>query len=325
MNPAPATNLPTVASPATGAGGSGFAGDPVPPHAGHGPWPWIIGVLVLAIAGAVAYVVVDGNSDEEDADRRISEISVPVVTSPDLSIPDITAPDVTFPEITVPERPDITIPVLTDLTVPDFTVPDFTVPDFTIPDFTVPDLPDFTVPDLTDVTIPDLTDLTIPDFPDVFPGVPSGQGLPNGATSLFDSAATGAIVGLLDDELPGEPTQFNMIIIFPDYALASGVDPDDPGSTVGAVWLAGQVSEGPGMPSVEDVAEVFAATDVDWGAISKLVAEAPALVGGDDGTVTHVIIQRWAFEDGSPLRVLVYVDGEGYVQAAPDGTVLATF
>ena len=159
--------------------------------------------------------------------------------------------------------------------------------------------------------------ITLPTIPVLTPG-----GLSNGATSIFDQAATAAVVADLETSLPGDPTAFTTIVLYPDYAIASAQDPNDPGTATGAIWRAGQVLGGVGIPAIGD-GQPFSTADVDWGAVAGVVAQAPQLLGDPTAEVTHVIVQRWVFDADRPVRVLVYA-GFGYVEAAADGTVVAT-
>ena len=55
----------------------------------------------------------------------------------------------------------------------------------------------------------------------------------------------------------------------------------------------------------------------------QLVAAAPATAEVPDDTVDHVVVQRWGFDPTFPMRMLVYLSGGKFVEAATDGTVIA--
>ena len=54
-----------------------------------------------------------------------------------------------------------------------------------------------------------------------------------------------------------------------------------------------------------------------------MVGQAPTLLGDPTGGVTHVIVSRRDFAADRPMRILVYA-GDGYVEAGPDGAIIAT-
>ncbi len=267
---------------------------------------WIVAVVVaLVLVGVGIFVAVKATNDAEDTKEDIEQ-TIPEVT--DITLPDgVTVPEITVPEITLPEAvtvPEVTLPE--GVTIPEITVPKITVPKITIPDITIPDdhHPGHHHPGHH-----------VPDNP-----VTPGQ-LPGGARSLFDQPATGAVVGDLEQYLPGDPTKFTSVILYPDYAVVSAQDPGDPENTVGAMWRAGRVTGFPGIPAFDIDTHTFTTADVNWDAVSGAVAQAPALLGADE--VTHVIVERWDFEPDLPVRILVYA-GDGYVEVAADGTIIGT-
>ena len=214
-------------------------------------------------------------------------------------------PEITVPEITLPEAvtvPEVTLPK--GVTIPEITVPKITVPKITIPDVTIPDV---TIPD---ITIPDIT------FPKV-----TRDSCPAAPRSLFDQPATGAVVGDLEQYLPGDPTKFTSVILYPDYAVVSAQDPGDPENTVGAMWRAGRVTGFPELPGVRHRHPHVHNRRRELGRGSGAVAQAPTLLGADE--VTHVIVERWDFEPDLPVRILVYA-GDGYIEVAADGTIIGT-
>ncbi len=250
---------------------------------------WIVAVVVaLVLVGVGIFVAVKATDDAEDTKEDIEQ-TIPEVT--DITLPEgVTVPEITVPEITLPEG----------VTVPEVTLPEgVTIPEITVPEITVPD-----------ITIPDIT------IPKVTPGK-----LPGGAGALFDQPATSAVIGELEQYLPGDPTKFTSVILYPDYAVVSAQDPGDPENTVGAMWRAGKVTGFPGIPAFDVATHTFTTADVNWDAVSGAVAQAPALLGADEAT--HVIVERWDFEPDVPVRILVYA-GDGYVEVAADGTIIGT-
>jgi hypothetical protein len=175
------------------------------------------------------------------------------------------------------------------------TIPAFTLPDITAPTGAVP------------ATVPSTTPGTVPDR----------------VSNLWEIATTRPLIDQLDQALPGDPTEFTMVVIYPDYAVAAAQNPDDPANTVGALWRNGAVGAGPAIPASDIDTHTFTEADVDWDAIGGLVAQAPQLLGAA-GAVTHVIVERWDFDPALPMRILVYVEGAGYVEAGADGTVVGT-
>lgn len=271
---------------------------PEPPNSGISKiWLVAVAAAVVLIGGGVFVALRSG----DDADETASTVTVPEITTPNFTIPDDPPRTTLPPGITLPggnTLPDIALPP--DLTIPDLSIPDFSIPDLTIPDTTLP--PATTLPDLT---------------------LPNGGGLPNGASSVFDQAATSAVVGDLEAYLPGDPTQFTEIVLYPTYAIAVAQDPANPDETVGALWRDGKAGSGPSIPSFDIDSELFASADVQWDKVSEIVAQAPTLLGDPGEEVTHVIVQRWSFEPDLPVRILVYA-GRGYVEAGADGTVIGT-
>jgi hypothetical protein len=211
----------------------------------------------------------------------------------------------TFPAVVIPTFPTITVP---HITIPTVTIPGQVLPVDTTPTGTGP-LSTGPVATTAPVEAPPATVAT---------------GIPGGAVALWDTAATGPLMGQFEQSMAGDPTEFTMVVLYPDYAVASAQDPANPTKTVGSVWRAGAFTGFPGTPSNDIASDAFTTADVNWDAIGGLVAQAPALLNVPGNAVTHVIVQRWVFDPTLPLRVLVYVDGAGYVEASADGQVVAT-
>ncbi|MCU1503507.1 MAG: hypothetical protein JWM12_2861, partial [Ilumatobacteraceae bacterium] len=148
--------------------------------------------------------------------------------------------------------------------------------------------------------------------------------LPGGAASLFDDGAAAALAPLLDQAVAGDPTQFTSIILYADHAVTTARDATDPTRTVQITWLlTGVTTDAAKVETIDFTPSLFHIDDVDWNVIPALVAAAPGLTGLDGHPVTDVVVQRWGFDPTFPMRVLVYVDGGKFVEAAVNGQVLA--
>ena len=254
---------------------------------------WILRSVIAAIVAVAGLGF--GLYVYRDSQKKVDEIltTVPTFTFPEVVVPTFTVPKIGVAPISVP-----------NLTVPDITIPDISIPSVAIPPVTAPGAP---VPEAT-ATAP----------------APPPAGLDPSA-SLYDPAALPQLVDLFEQLIPGEPTQFTQIVLYPTYAIASAQDPADPASTVGVLWRAGATTPMPGFPVQDIETHRFTAADVNWPAVAGLVAQAPQLMNVPTGTVSHVIVLRSDFDPTLPIRVLVYVDeAGGYVEADANGAVVAT-
>ncbi|MEO5901033.1 MAG: hypothetical protein ABIR68_13040 [Ilumatobacteraceae bacterium] len=148
--------------------------------------------------------------------------------------------------------------------------------------------------------------------------------LPLGAASLFDVGVAPALAPLLEQALPGEPTQFVSIDVRPDSATVTVQDTSDPTRTEQFAWRPTGLSTGATKQESLDIGpSLFTIADVDWSVLATLVTESPGLMHIADQPVSRVIVQRWGFDPAFPMRFLVYVGGDRFVEAAADGTVLA--
>jgi hypothetical protein len=148
--------------------------------------------------------------------------------------------------------------------------------------------------------------------------------LPLGATSLFEPGVAAALAPLLDQAIPGEPTQFTSIDVHPDFAATIVQDATDPTRTVRFTWrAAGVTTDEPQQEPVDISASLFTTSDVDWDRLATLVAAAHGLLHTANDPVTHVVVQRWGFDPTFPMRFLVYAASSRFIEAAADGTVLA--
>jgi hypothetical protein len=117
-------------------------------------------------------------------------------------------------------------------------------------------------------------------------------------------------------------------MLYPEYASFSVQDPAIAANVDNFTWRGGAVGEAQPVQLVGDgdlEAALYGAAEVDWAAISALVAEAPAAVSVEDGQVTHVVIER-ALPFSSDIRIRVFVSGtrdSGFVDGAADGTMIS--
>lgn len=253
----------------------------------------LVTVILLISVGAGIAVFVATRAVTNRAEQAISQVSVFRGDNPPIA------------PVTLPEgEPSVLLPPTSATVSPDSILPLDSVAGSTLP------TPPTIQPVATEPAPP----------PTEFPG---------GATSVYDTAATRAVTDQLDLGLAGEPTQFTQIVLARDQAVATAEDPTQPDRLIGAYWIGGSVqaatitSSGGG-----DLGPLlFTGGEVNWEAIGGLVAGAPALLNLADGQVTSVVVQRVGFGQTPPIVIDVYVQGaggQGYVEAAADGTILGT-
>lgn len=175
----------------------------------------------------------------------------------------------------------------------------------------------------------DARDLSDPDLSDADR---AALGLPDGVTTLFEQGAAGAVVDAFEDGVPGvgdAPTRFVRLSFYSDYAFAEVQDAAQPAHVDRYPWRSGRVGASTPELTIDDPdAMVFSAADVDWSAIAGLVAGAPAATGVEQGTVSHVIVDRSTFDPSLPITIRIYVTGprgSGFVEASATGVVLAVY
>jgi len=281
--------------------GSGFATG----RSSFRPVVLVIVLVILATSAGAAWFVYKAASDAvDDANNAASDLtfSIPSFSTPTFTIPSFTVPTFTVPTFTVPTIPEVG-PLVT-------VVPLSTVPYETIAQETT--------------TLPTPPPTVLPTPP------PTTTFLPNGGTSVYGDQAPRFVADQLDLGIAGEPTQFTGIILLPESAFATTPDPANPGQIVAFQWIDGQVvpaevttNGDPGDLS----AELFTGGDVDWEAITTLVAYAPAVLNMPDGKVTSVSVDRVGIGNPPPVIIDIYVEGsggQGVVEASASGEILSS-
>ena len=142
--------------------------------------------------------------------------------------------------------------------------------------------------------------------------------------------AARVVADALDIGMAGEPTQFTQILLFADNALATAQDPANPSQIIAAQWVGGRVNQAQvtSTGGSDDLAsELFTGGDVNWEAITGLVAYAPAYLNLPDGQVTNVSIDRVGIGNPPPVKIILTVEGpsgSGYVEASASGEILSS-
>ena len=271
------------------------------------PVVFMIVIIMLAISAGVGWYIYKQASDAvDDAVERSSEQP--------LSTLQVSIPSFTVPTFTVPTIPQIVPPV----TAVPATIGPNTADPPTVPVATLSTVAQETT------TLPTPPPTVLPTPP------PTPTFLPNGATTVFGDGAPRFVADQLDLGLAGEPTQFTEIALFPDYALATAQDPANPSQIIAAQWIDGQVNPAevtstgsPGDLSVE----LFTGGDVNWEAITSLVAYAPAVLNLPDGHVSVIYVDRVGRGNPPPVVIDVYVEGsggKGHVVASASGEILSS-
>ena len=162
--------------------------------------------------------------------------------------------------------------------------------------------------------------ISIPNFPG------DGTGEDAGISQLLDGGPA-ATVAALDAGIPGDPTNFIEIILYPGYAFGTAQDPVQPDHIDRYQWQDGAL--GAPAPQTNDpdaASKVFTIDAVQWGAIAALAADAPRLANVEEGEVTHIAITRdVVFSETHDVVVRIYMTGprgSAFIEATPDGTIL---
>lgn len=156
-------------------------------------------------------------------------------------------------------------------------------------------------------------------------------GLPSSATTMFSPGAAVAVAQALDTAIAagGAPTSFTQISLYPDDAIAVARDADRPDQVDQYAWVAGRVGPSSPHPAVDDLDRLtFTVDEVDWSAVSRLAGSAVAMSGVEDGTITHVIVDRSPSDEQAPVTIRIYVSGphsSGFVEASATGIVLDVY
>lgn len=162
--------------------------------------------------------------------------------------------------------------------------------------------------------------ISIPNFPG--DGSSSGD---DGVSQLLDGGPA-ATAAALDAGIPGDPTNFIEIILYPGYAFGTAQDPVQPDHIDRYQWQDGAL--GTPAPQTNDpdaASKVFTIDAVQWDAIAALAADAPRLANVEEGEVTHIAITRDVFTEVHDVVVRIYMSGprgNAFIEAAPDGTII---
>jgi hypothetical protein len=153
----------------------------------------------------------------------------------------------------------------------------------------------------------------------------SGDGSDGGVSELIGGGPA-ATVAALDAGIPGDPTNFIEIILYPGYSFGTAQDPIQP-DHIDRYMLQSGTLQAPEPETNDPDApnKVFTIDAVDWTAIAALAADAPRVAAVEEGEVTHIIINRDIFTDVHDLVVRIYLTGprgSAFIEATADGTVL---
>lgn len=179
----------------------------------------------------------------------------------------------------------------------------------------------FIAKDAVDKANETTSEITIPNIP----GSGDGTGTDSGVSQLLDGGPA-ATVAALDAGIPGNPTNFIEIILYPEYAFGTAQDPVRPERIDRYQWQADTL--GAPSPQTNDpdaASKVFTIDAVDWAAIAALAADAPRLAAVEEGEVTHISITRDIFTDAHDVVVRIYMSGprgNAFIEATPDGTII---
>jgi hypothetical protein len=151
-------------------------------------------------------------------------------------------------------------------------------------------------------------------------------GVGSDVTSFFQPTAASALMKLFDTSIGGSPTKYTEVLLYGYYAFADVQAPSNPEHLDQYGFRTGVVS-GPDPQSNDPqlTTKLFTSSDVNWEAIGTLTSQAGTLAGVEEGTVSHVIVER---DSGTSTAVVVrvYVTGprdSKYIEADAQGTVIA--
>ena len=154
-------------------------------------------------------------------------------------------------------------------------------------------------------------------------------GLTGNEQTMFEGAAPGAVAAAFDTGIPGEPTMFLDMLLYPDYAFATAQNSTLPDHFDQYGWRTGTL--GSPSPEQNDAAAtnaVFSIDQVNWAGLSALVTGAVDLTAVEQGAVTHVSVSRDTFGADLPIVIRVYVSGprsSAFIEADAYGTVIQIF
>ena len=167
---------------------------------------------------------------------------------------------------------------------------------------------------------------TVPNFNPGGTTAGGGAGTGDTVVSQLIGGGPAATVAALDAGIPGDPTNFTEILLYPGYAFGTAQDPVQP-DHLDQYELRDGLLAAP-EPQTNDpnaASNVFTIDAVQWDVIAALAADAPRQAAVEEGVVTHIIITRDVFNDAHDVVVRIYIDGprgSAFIEATPDGTVL---
>ncbi len=154
-------------------------------------------------------------------------------------------------------------------------------------------------------------------------------GLTGGEQFLWDGQGMEKMAAAFDHGIAGEPTNFVQMSFYGDYSFATAQHPTAANQLDEYGWrLAVLSAPTPEQNDDEASLKVFTIDQINWAAVAATIQQAPTILGIADGTISHVIVDKPYFIDADPLSVKVYVTSpraSGYLQIAPDGTVMASY
>jgi len=152
-------------------------------------------------------------------------------------------------------------------------------------------------------------------------------GLGDDVETLFQADAPLRVASLFEDMLPGEPTRFTQILLYPYYAFATVQDPTQPTHLDQYTWRSGALGTPSAQQSSADLEfRLFGAGDVNWVAVAQIAAQAPALTDVEGGSVSHIVVERSTFQPTLAAVVRIFVNGDrgsGFVEVGHAGDILA--
>ena len=152
-------------------------------------------------------------------------------------------------------------------------------------------------------------------------------GLTGNEQTIFEGGAPGAVAAAFDSAIPGEPTMFQEVLLYPDYAFATAQNNTLPDHFDEYGWRNGTIgSPSPQQNDAEATDTVFSIDQVNWAGLSALVAGAVDVSKVEQGEVSHVSVSRDTFATAGAIAIRVYVTGprsSAYIEADANGTVIA--
>ena len=154
-------------------------------------------------------------------------------------------------------------------------------------------------------------------------------GLSGGELTLFEGGAPSAVAAAFDTHIAGEPTMFQQVLLYPDYAFATAQDSTQPDHFDEYIWRTANIgSPSPQQNDAEAANFVFSIDQVNWAGLSALASNAVTLTEVEEGKVTHVSIDRNTFGTNTGITIRIYVSGprsSAFIEADANGTVTNIF